>query len=133
MLVDFLAALLIAVLTGLGIGSGGLLVIYLTLIDNVPQIAAQGQNLLFFVFSAGASMFIHLLKRNVYFTVVLLLIASAIPGVFLGVFLADTLSVDVVRTVFGVMLVASGCLVFFRKSGEKDRKARKKLLYINKK
>ena len=40
---------LIAVLSGLGVGSGGLLVIYLTLVEKVPQLTAQGTNLIFFI------------------------------------------------------------------------------------
>lgn len=130
MLSDIIAGIVIAILTGLGIGSGGLLVIYLTLFGNVPQIAAQGLNLLFFIFSAGASMIVHLQKRKIFFSLVLLLILSAIPGVFAGVFLADFLPVDLVRIIFGVMLVLSGTLTLFRKKGSQGSK---NILTINKK
>lgn len=130
MLTDIIAGLVIAILTGLGIGSGGLLVIYLTLFDNVPQIAAQGLNLLFFLFSAGASMFIHLRERKIFFSLALLLTLSAIPGVFLGVFLASRLSVDIIRTIFGSMLVISGAITLFRKDARKEAK---NILHINKK
>ena len=37
---------LIAVLSGMGVGSAGLLVAYLTAFADVPQITAQGINLL---------------------------------------------------------------------------------------
>ena len=40
--VDLLASFSIAVLSGMGIGSGGLFVIYLTLVSSTPQLAAQG-------------------------------------------------------------------------------------------
>ena len=46
----FAAALLIACLSGLGIGSGGLLVIWLTMIEGISAETARGLNLLFFVF-----------------------------------------------------------------------------------
>ena len=36
-LLDFAAAGLISLLTGMGVGSGGLFVIYLTLIRHLPQ------------------------------------------------------------------------------------------------
>ena len=51
-------------LTGMGIGGGGLLVLYLTAMDGVGQLAAQGCNLLFFVYASAASLFVHNKKRN---------------------------------------------------------------------
>lgn len=48
LLLDTLASAIIAILTGLGVGSGGLLVIYLTLVSGIDQPVAQGINLLFF-------------------------------------------------------------------------------------
>ena len=62
-----MAALFVfAVLSGLGVGGGGLLVIYLALFTDVAQLSAQGINLLFFIFSCGASMLVHLSKRKIF-------------------------------------------------------------------
>ena len=36
------AAFLIAILSGMGMGSAGLLVVYLTMVEQVPQLTAQG-------------------------------------------------------------------------------------------
>ena len=62
--VDILAALIIAVLSGMGVGSGGLLVLYLTMVRDTPHLTAQGLNLLFFIFASGASLCIHLTRRQ---------------------------------------------------------------------
>ena len=51
-MVSFIVALITSVLSGLGIGGGGLLVIYLAFFTDTPQITAQGINLLFFIFSS---------------------------------------------------------------------------------
>ena len=48
-LTDILAAAVAALLTGMGMGSGGVLVIYLTLWAEIEQYTAQGLNLLFFL------------------------------------------------------------------------------------
>ena len=53
--IDILATLLVATLSGMGLGSGGLMVIYLTLIRHVSQLPAQGFNLLFFLFASASS------------------------------------------------------------------------------
>ena len=54
--IDIAFTFVFAALAGMGIGSGGLLVLYLTLIRGTPQLSAQGFNLLFFLFSSGASV-----------------------------------------------------------------------------
>ena len=63
---DFIAGLLCAVLAAMGVGGGGLLVIYLTLVKELPQLYAQGINLLFFLPSALVSLLfkIKLLKSQ---------------------------------------------------------------------
>ena len=69
-MIDFIFGIGAAVLSGLGVGSGGLLVIYLTLIEGYEQIGAQGVNLLFFLFSSGSAMLYHLVHRKIYYSVV---------------------------------------------------------------
>ena len=51
MVFTIIASFLIAALSGLGVGGGGLFVVFLALFTEIPQITAQGINLLFFLFS----------------------------------------------------------------------------------
>ena len=46
---DIIISFICALLAGMGVGGGGILIIYLTLFKNLPQATAQGINLLFFV------------------------------------------------------------------------------------
>lgn len=110
---DAFAALAIAALSGMGIGSGGLFVIYLTFVDAVPQLAAQGYNLLFFIFSSGASLIIHLQKRAFFWGSVLIMTVFGIVGALLGSFVAGLLSVEIIRKIFGAMLAVSGGIALF--------------------
>ncbi len=45
---DILAVILSAAVSAMGLGGGGVLILYLTLVRDVPQLEAQGINLLFF-------------------------------------------------------------------------------------
>ncbi len=107
-LITLIAAFLCAVLSGLGVGSAGIFVLYLTLVAAYPQAEAQGLNLLFFLFSAGAALLLHIRERRIPGRLVLFLIALAVPGAFLGSYLARVLDPATVRRIFGGMLVVTG-------------------------
>ncbi len=107
-LVTLVAAFLCAILSGLGVGSAGIFVLYLTLLAAYPQAEAQGLNLLFFLFSAGAALLLHIRERRIPRRLVLFLIIFAVPGALLGSYLARTLDPSVIRRIFGGMLVVTG-------------------------
>ena len=104
----------IAVLSGLGVGSGGLLVIYLTLLGAVPQLQAQGINLVFFLFSAGTSMLVHVSRRRLLPGLCILLIAAGIPGTLIGSWLASLLPAAALGKLFGAFLVTAGLMTLTR-------------------
>lgn len=119
--VDIVAAFLIAALSGMGIGSGGLFVIYLTFVSEAPQLTAQGMNLMFFLFSSGAALIIHLQKRKILWGAVLLLTVGGVFGAVAGSFVAGLLTTSMIRKIFGGMLLVSGAIALFKK----DKRQRK--------
>ncbi|MBQ8331354.1 MAG: sulfite exporter TauE/SafE family protein [Clostridia bacterium] len=120
MVVHMIAAFLIAALSGMGVGGGGLFVVYLALFGETPQLTAQGMNLLFFLFSAGASMLVHLRQRHVLPLAVLLMAGTGIAGALLGSALAPHVNGDLLRKLFGGMLVVSGILALQRKERSEE-------------
>ena len=116
-----IAAFVIALLSGMGVGSGGLLVIYLTFVEKVEQLTAQGINLLFFVFSAASSLLLHITRRQLYAGVILILSICGIIGSLLGSTVAAKLPSHILSKIFGIMLTASGILSL-RKKPPKEKK-----------
>ena len=108
LLLTLIAAFLSAVLSGLGIGSAGIFVLYLTLIAGYAQPEAQALNLLFFLLSAGAALLLHIRERRIPVRVVLFLVVCAIPGALIGAYLARVLDAGLLRKLFGGMLVVTG-------------------------
>ncbi|MBE6584686.1 MAG: sulfite exporter TauE/SafE family protein [Ruminococcaceae bacterium] len=106
--VSSLVSLLIAVLSGLGVGSGGLLVIWLTMFEGVSPQSARGMNLLFFVFSASAALVFHILRKRLKYRLVLFMAIFACLGTLAGSYLGSMISSDHLRKFFGGMLVVSG-------------------------
>lgn len=119
---NFIFGLLAAVLSGLGVGSGGLLVIFLTLIENYPQLTSQGINLLFFLFSSGTALIFHLTHRRIVFEAVAVLVVFGLVGSLIGSLLSGVLGGDLTRRIFGVMLIISGMLALRgdRKTNESE-------------
>ncbi len=111
-----IASFIIALLSGMGIGSGGLLVIYLTLLEKVPQLTAQGINLLFFIFASASSLLLHITKRRLYVGAILVMGSCGIVGSLLGSAVAANISSRLLGKIFGAMLVISGVLSLRQKT-----------------
>ena len=92
----------------MGVGSAGLLVVWLTMADTVPQLAAQGLNLYFFLCSSGAALAIHLRKRKIYLGLCGLIVAFGVAGALFGSWLSSTLDAALLRRLFGAMLTLCG-------------------------
>ncbi|MBE6679254.1 MAG: sulfite exporter TauE/SafE family protein [Ruminococcaceae bacterium] len=116
-----LATFLIAVLCGMGVGSGGLFVVYLTVFLSIEQLAAQGLNLYFFIFSTAAALIIHVKKQNLPIKRLLYLCSFGVSGCIFGAMLAQNISGDALRTVFALFLIISGTASLF--SGRNFKKS----------
>ena len=115
LIVQFLFSSVISALSGMGVGGGGLFVIYLSLMTDTPQLVAQGQNLLFFLFSAGSSMLVHLQKRRLFPPLILLMSLCGVAGALLGAGLSLHVSGSLLRKLFGGMLIAGGIVTLQKK------------------
>ena len=115
MTADFLVALFIGALAGLGVGSGGLLILYLTAADGMDQLAAQGTNLAFFVFALGAALLVHLRRRELSLPVLCVLVLFGTVGAALGSFTAGVIDTAWLRRALGALLLVMGAISLFRK------------------
>ena len=109
-MIKILVAFFTSVLSGLGVGGGGLFVIYLALFTDTEQVAAQGMNLLFFLFSSGSSVIVNLTRRKIYKSAVLVMALFGVVGTVAGTLAASVISSPVLRKAFGLMLMVSGVI-----------------------
>ncbi len=112
---DFLASTFIAAMAGLGIGGGGLLIIYLTLVKQMPQLPAQGINLLFFLFASASSLIIHIKEKRISWKLLLILAPLGIVGAVAGSYVAKAISPLLIRRIFAVLLILSGLMELIKK------------------
>ena len=117
--ISLLVAFFIAILSGLGVGGGGLFVVYLALFTDTPQLQIQGSNLAFFLCCASASLIVHLRKRKIFFGSVLIMSLFGISGAAVGSMLSFSTNQILLRKIFGAMLLASG-IISLKGSVKKD-------------
>ena len=112
---NLLLPFLFAVLSGMGVGGGGLPVLYLTLMQGMPQAEAQGINLLFFLCAASAAFLVNRKKRHFSRNNTLLLAAAGAVMTAPGALLAMQVDPGLLRKCFGALLMLSGLLTLLRR------------------
>lgn len=120
---NILAAFFSGFAGSLGLGGGGVLVLYLVLSLGEEQITAQGINLLFFIPCAALSTVVYSFKKLIDWKTVLAAAAGGLPGVLLGSWLLRSMDPLWPGKIFGVFLLIMGLKELFAKQKEikKDR------------
>lgn len=117
------AGLVCGVLSGLGIGGGTLLMVWMTAVMDMEQRMAQGINLLYFLPTAVCALIFHIKNRLIRWRVVL---PAAITGCLSAAgaaLLATSVDASLLRKLFGGFLIFVGLTELFG-AHARDKKAR---------
>ncbi len=95
---------------GLGIGGGGLYIVYLTLWQGIDSALARGTNLLFFIMTSAASLAVHIRKRKIFPFQLLILVLFGSLGSFIFANLGNNLDPEIPKKVLGGVLILMGGL-----------------------
>ena len=101
------------VLGGMGMGGGALLIPALTIFFNVDQIGSQAVNLVAFIPMAIVSLIIHFKNGRVQTKGLLWIILPALFCSLAGSFFALSISMGLLKRLFGLFLVALSIFQFF--------------------
>ena len=129
-LLDIFAGFTASLLAAMGVGGGGLLVIYLTEFAGMEQRTAQGVNLIFFLCASVVSLAVHLRKRKLAYAHALFFAIGGSVGAALGCLLAQRAGNALLRKGFGVLLLYAGGVTLYKtvsgylKSKKTDVKAK---------
>lgn len=121
MIFSLIAGFLSGLIGAMGFGGGGILIIYLVIFANTPQIVAQGINLLFFIPCALIATIIYLLKKQIKIKTVFPVITGGITGVISASYFFGFIKSEWLTATFAVFLIAMGTIsvvkaVFIKKS-----------------
>lgn len=110
-----IAGLLAGMIGAMGLGGGAVLIMYLSLFADIPQLKAQGINLIFFLPIALVAVAVYAFKKQIKWRTVLPLAAGGILGAVLGIYLADFFGTSLTSKLFGAALLFFGLKEIFSK------------------
>ena len=116
--VVLLVAAVLGFLTGLGIGGGSLLILWLTMALKMDQETARSINLLFFLPSAAISCAFRKKQGHLDFKTALPAILSGCAAAALFSWLSTGLDVTLLKKLFGGLLILTGLRELFYKRKE---------------
>ena len=108
MIVNIVVGFLVALLMGMGVGGGGLFVIFLTLCLNFGQINAQGTNLMFFIIAIIASFLVHIRKRKLNINQIFIMTVIGSIGSVIFSNLVNYVNPEIPRKMLGGLLIIGG-------------------------
>ena len=97
----FFTGLISGIISGMGIGGGTILIPAITFLSDITQKQAQSINLICFLPTAAAALFIHAKNKNI----------AAIAGAFTAMHLDN----EILKKAFGVFLFLMAVREFFVK------------------
>lgn len=106
--VALIVGTLLGFLTGLGVGGGSLLILWLTLVLEMSQTAARGINLLFFLPSAAISCYLRWKQGSVTLKKILPAIFAGCAAAAVFSLISTRIDLEILRKLFGVLLLATG-------------------------
>ena len=107
-LIPIIAGFLSGLIGSMGFGGGGVLIIYLVIFSNVPQITAQGINLIFFIPCAILATIIYAVKKQIQVKKIFPVIIGGIFGAILSNFFLKTIESILLSKVFAIFLIVMG-------------------------
>lgn len=103
-IIGFLAA----VIGSMGLGGGGVLLMYLSAFTDTDQLKAQGINLVFFIPIAVISVIINLKNRLIDKKAAVICALSSVATAILGAYLSLQVDKELLRKILAVFLLILG-------------------------
>ena len=108
MLISLVMGTVLGFLSGVGIGGGSLLLLWLTLAEGMEPQTARGVNLLFFLPAAAAACYYRKKQGTLDVQSMLPAIVAGCIGAVLGTRLGEQLDTSLLKKGFGILLLLTG-------------------------
>lgn len=113
--VSILVGTLLGFLSGLGIGGGSLLIIWLTVVLGADPLTSRSINLLFFIPSAVISCFLRYKEGTLQIKPLLPAILAGCTAAGIFSWISAAVDTEILKKLFGAVLIAAGFRELFYK------------------
>lgn len=115
-LIVVIAGFLSGLFGAMGLGGGGVLIIYLTVFAEIKQFVAQGINIIFFISIAFIAVLMYNVKKLVSWNIVIPYSILGIIGAILGASISNSINSTLLSKMFGLLLLFMGIYQLFSKN-----------------
>ena len=104
-MIEVLIGLISGIISGTGMGGGTILILLLSIFMGLDQHVAQATNLVFFVPTAIAAIFISLKKKIIDLRAGVVVIIVGVVGATIGAIIPSKMNVNLLKKFFGIFLL----------------------------
>ena len=114
------------IVSGMGMGGGTILILILTLFGGIEQHTAQATNLIFFIPTSIAAIFINYKQKIIDIKLGLTVGGIGIIGALIGALISNNLNTKILRKGFGIFLaiIAVNEIYNIVKSNKSEKKSK---------
>ena len=103
-MLETLIGFISGIVSGTGMGGGTILILCLSIFLEINQKTAQATNLIFFIPTSIAAIYINMKQKNINIKVAKQIIFWGIIGTIIGALIAQKINVTVLKKMFGIFL-----------------------------
>lgn len=103
-MIEILIGFISGIVSGTGMGGGTILILCLSIFLGIDQKIAQATNLLFFVPTSIAAIYVNIKEKNINYKVAKVISLWGIIGAIGGAIIAQKMEVSLLKKSFGVFL-----------------------------
>lgn len=103
-MLEALIGFISGIVSGTGMGGGTILILCLSIFLGINQKTAQATNLIFFIPTSIAAIYINMKQKNINIKLARQIIFWGIIGTIIGALIAQKINVTVLKKMFGIFL-----------------------------
>ena len=103
-MMEILIGFVSGIVSGTGMGGGTILILCLSIFLGIDQKIAQATNLIFFIPTSLAAIYINLKRKNINLKISKTIIFWGIIGAIIGAIIAKNMNTKILKKFFGIFL-----------------------------
>ena len=103
-MIEILTGFVSGIVSGTGMGGGTILILCLLIFLGIDQKIAQATNLIFFIPTSIAAIYVNIKEKNINFKIAKIIIFFGIIGAIIGAIISQKIDVKILKKLFGIFL-----------------------------